>query len=326
MKKLLKKIGISKEISSKGKEKRVILLPQEVKKLVDSGHKVIAEKGLGLGIGIPDTEYREAGASITSDRRKVYHQDVVVKLKPPLSREFALLNHNLIFSMLHAEQNPTYVTMLKKTKSKAIAMELIRNSAGERLVQCTHMTGEQGMLMAYHLACKTPQDCKVLVLGYGAVSSGALEVAYSLGSKIKILRKSEFNHIRHFLRGTDILVNGIAWPKEERERKQYLLTRNDLKLLSQGAIMLDLSVDYPNPIETAHPSFINKPVYAVDGIRHISIFGYPGLVPYSSSKRYSKQVLALLLQIASTDDLENLPNSLKKAVVDPDKFFYNYEQ
>jgi len=326
MKKLLKKIGISKEISAKGKEKRAILLPQEVKKLVDSGHKVFAEKGLGLGIGISDAEYREAGASITSDRRKIYHQDVVVKLKPPLNREFALLNHNLIFSMLHAEQNPTYVTMLKKTKSMAIAMELVRNSAGERLIQCTDMTGEQGMLMAYHLAYKTPQDCKVLVLGYGAVASGALEVAYSLGSKIKILRKGEFNHIRHFLRGVDILVNGIAWPKEERERKQHLVTRNDLKLLSQGAIMLDLSVDYPNPIETAHPSFINKPVYTVDGVRHVSIFGYPGLVPYSSSKRYSKQVLPLLTQIAGADDLEKLPNSLKKAVIDPDKFFYNYEQ
>jgi len=199
-------------------------------------------------------------------------------------------------------------------------MELVTNRAGERLVQCTDMSGEQGMLMAFHLAKKSPSDCKILVLGYGAVSSGALRVAYALGADVKILRKSEFNHAKNFLRRVDIVVNGLAWPKEKRDNKEYIITRNMLKLMSPFGIILDLSVDYPNPIETCHPTLINKPTYIIDGITHISIFGYPGLAPISSSARYSRQVLPLLLKIASVKKLSRLPNYIKKAIIDPEVF------
>ena len=111
--------------------------------------------------------------------------------------------------MLHAEQNPPYIKALKERKSKAIAMELIRNKAGERLVQCSDISGEQGMIMAFYLAEKSPSDCNVLVLGYGDVAAGALKIAFSLGANVKILRKGEYRHIKKILRNKDIVVNGI---------------------------------------------------------------------------------------------------------------------
>ena len=313
-------IGLSKEISAGGKEIRAILLPREVKKIIEANHSVLAEKGVGTRLGIPDKLYQEAGAAITRDRSKIFRQDIVVKLKPPLPQEFNLLRKNLLFSMLHAEQNPTYVRMLKRVGAKAIAMELIKNRAGERLIQCTDATGEQGMIMAYHYAKKSPSDCKVLILGYGAVSGGALKVAYALGSKVKILRKREFFYIRHFLRNTDIVVSGISWPKEKRDKKEYLITKDMLKLMARHGIILDLGVDFPNIIETCHPTLINKPSYVIKGITHISIFGYPGLVPVSSAQRYSRQILPMLLKIASVKKTDRLPSYLKKALIDPETY------
>ena len=307
-------IGIPREIAAKGKEIRGILLPREVKKIVDTGHRVMVEKGLGTRIYLNDSAYVQSGATITRDRQKVFRQDIVVKLKPPLPREFRMLRNNILFSMLHAEQNPQYVKMLGESNCLAIAMELIRNRAGQRLIHCTDMAGEQGMLMAFHLAKKVPAECSVLVLGYGDISNGALKVAFGLGAKVKILRKSEYNHIKHFVRNKDIIVNGISWPKEERGKKHYLITRDMLSLMNKAGLVLDLSVDYPNPIETCRPTLIDKPTYVVNGITHISIFGYPGLAPISSAKKYSQQVLPILLKIASIP-VDRFPPYIKQAVI-----------
>lgn len=315
------KIGIAKEIAAKGLEKRAILLPEEVKKLVEKGHHVFVEKGLGEGLYISDDEYRNAGAKILSTRKNIFNKDIVVKLKPPLPQEFKLLKDNLLFCMLHPQQNPQYVEALKKRHARAVAMEMLRNSADERLIQCTDMAGEQGMIMAFHLCTKSPSDSNVLVLGYGSVASGALKAALSLGANVKILRKQEYLRIKHFIRNKDIVVNGIHWPEEKRRKKEYLITSDMLSLLDKGAIILDLSVDYPNPIETCRPSQLDSPVYEVCGIRHISIFGYPGLVPVSSAKRYSKQVLPILLKIASFP-LERFPKYIKEAVIDPVDFVF----
>ncbi len=318
-------IGIAKEIGAGALERRAILLPREVSKLVEAGHQVFVEKDLGKGIYISDSEYKQVGAEIVNERRGIFNKSIVVKLKPPLPQEFRLLKNNLLFSMLHAEQNPKYINALRKNNVKAIAMEMIRNKSGERHIQCSGMSGEQGMIYAFYLAQKSPGDCRVLVLGYGAIASGALKVAFSLGAKVKILRKQEYPYIKHFIKGKDIVVNGIQWPKEKREKKEYLITKDMFSLLNRGAVVLDLSVDYPNPIEPCRPSLLGEPVYEINGIKCVSIYGYPRLAPISSSRRYSKQVLPILLKIASIP-LEELPRSIKDAVIDPDKNLIRHEE
>jgi len=309
-------IAIAKDCGTNVSERRAALLPREVKKLVEAGYNVFVEKGLGKGIYLDDSEYKEAGAKIVTHRKNIFNKNIVVKLKAPLSQEFKMLKNNILFSMLHAEQNPHYVEALRAKGAKAIAMEVIRNRDGERQIQCTDMAGEQGMLMAFYLSEKSPSECSILVLGYGAVASGALKIALSLGANVKILRKEEYPHIKDFLRNKDIVVNGIQWPKEKRQKKEYLITKDMLSYLNKGAVILDLSVDFPSPIEPCHPSLHHKPVYTASGVRCLSIYGYPRLVPISSSERYSKQILPLLLKIASTP-LDKLPKSIKDAVIDP---------
>jgi alanine dehydrogenase len=307
------KVGIAKEIAAHGKEVRVALLPEEVKKLTQIGIEVYVEKKAGEGVYAGDKQYAEAGAIIERSHSKIFKKDVVVKLKPPLIKEFKLLSGNILFSMLHPEQNAEYVRLLKKTGTKAVAMEEIRNDAHERLINCSEMGGEQGMIMAFHHSPKSPGDCNVLVLGYGQIATGALRVAFSLGAKVKILRKSEYRYIKHHLRGKDIVVNGIRWPEEKRKRREYIITKSMLKLLNPGAIILDLSVDYPNPIESCHPTSLDKPVFAVEGVKHIDIYGYPGLAPLSSAKEYSRKILPVLKDIIKFG-FKKAPSYIKKAI------------
>ncbi len=96
----------------------------------------------------------------------------------------------------------------------------------------------------------------------------------------------------------------------------YLITKKMLSLFNGGTVILDLSVDYPNPIETCRPTLLDRPWYVVNGVKHVCIFGYPGLVPISSAKTYSKQIMPILSRIASTP-VEKFPKYLKKALIIP---------
>ncbi len=307
-------ISIAKESAAGGREIRTALLPAEVKKIISEGHNVFVQKCAGQGIFVSDAEYKKAGAGIEKDAAAIFDKELVVKLKCPTKDELRLLKNNIIFTMLHVEQNPKIAKMIKMSGCTAIAMENMRNQAGERLIHCTDMAGEQGMLYAFCESMKLPQDCNVLVLGYGTIASGALKVAYSLGAKVKILRKREYKHIKYHLKGKDIVVNGLAWPKCHRDRKDYIITKKMLKLLNRGAIILDLSVDYPNPIQTCHPTQLNKPYYYVNGVKHIAIYGYPGLAPISSVQRYSKQICPFIIDIAN-NGLKKCNISIRKAIV-----------
>jgi len=291
------RIGISKERGLSGYE-RAVLLPEEIKKIVRAGHKVFVEKGIGEDIYIEDSKYRTAGAQIVSEAKDIFAQPFVVKLTSPSDNEFLMMKNNILLSMFHAGQNQHRVKFLQERKIKAFAMECIETDQGERLVDATDITGEQALIYGYNLTKKSPHECSVLILGYGRIATGALKVVMGLNSRMKILRKSEYKDIRHHLKGKDILVNGIHWPKYHRERKDYVVTRSMLKLMNPGAIVVDISVDYPSPIETCKPTMPNDPWYEIDGVKHVCVYGYPSLAPISCSRRYSKQVLPLVLELA----------------------------
>ncbi|MFH1641890.1 MAG: hypothetical protein ABIC04_03240 [Nanoarchaeota archaeon] len=310
------RIGIVKERDLAGSDRRAILLPEEVKKLIKAGNSVFIEKGLGEGIFIDDSEYVKTGATILSEPKELFSQQLVVKLRSPSDNELLMMKNNVLFSMLHAEQNVRRVKILKKQKVRAIAMEQVSNEYGERFIDCTAVTGEQAILYAFNLAMKSPDECNILVLGYGRVSSGAINAANKLGARVKILRKSEYKDIKYHLKGKDIVVNGITWPKYHRDKKHYVITRKMLKLLNPGGIVVDISVDYPNPIETCKPTYPNDPWYEIDGIKHICIYGYPALAPISSSRIYSKQLLPLILDI-SKNGMKGMSKSLQKALIKP---------
>mgnify|MGYP001560344263 FL=1 len=111
-----------------------------------------------------------------------------------------------------------------------------------------------------------------------------------------------------------MLVNGIAWPKEMRDCKVYVVTRDMLKLMSRPAMIIDLSADYPSPIETCRPTNMKTPLFETEGVVHMGIHGYPALAPLSSSMRYSQQLLPIILEIASKG-LANVGPHIANAIV-----------
>jgi len=274
------------------------------------------ETGAGSGLQITDEKYRRAGATIVQTPAEAIGRDMIVKLKALSEDEAALMKPGgIALAMIHQEQSPQNALSIARAGGVAVAMEAICNEYGERAVDCTDMTGEQAMIFAFHLFEKVPWDCKVLIMGYGRVATGAITIASKLGANVKILRKSQYAAIEHFLEGTDILVNGITWPQEKRQRHEYVVTRSMLNLMNRPAMIVDLSVDYPNPVETSRPTDMREPTYDVDGVVHMGIYGYPALVPYSSSERYSRQLLPIILEIAEKG-LDQSGPSIRRAVVD----------
>ena len=318
------RIGVIKEVA-KG-EKRVILRPEEVKVLVTAGHEVVVESNAGLGVGFSDEHYRQSGAIIAFKPQDVFNYvDMVVKLKAPTPDEFTHMHDLTLFTMLHSEQNPEILHYLSKNNIKAIQMESVKNQYNERLIDATDITGEVGVMYALKFLPKIAQDLKVLILGYGRVGSHAIKMCHKLGMDVKILRREEFKDIRYFMKDRDLVINAISWPIEARKQKQYLITKDMLPLLNPNSVILDLSVDYPNPIESCRPTTLDQPWYKEEGVVHIGIYGYPGLVPESCTKRYSEQVLPLLLEVADNKGVEGLEFKselgafIKKAVVTVDK-------
>jgi alanine dehydrogenase len=291
-------------------------MPEEVAKLTQAGIGVCVETQAGSGLQIPDETYRRAGARIVQTPAEAIGTDMIVKLKALSEEEAAMMKPGgIALAMIHSEQSPQNALAIARAGGVAVAMEAICNEYGERAVDCTDMTGEQAMIFAFHLFEKVPWDCKVLIMGYGRVATGAITIASKLGANVKILRKSQYANIEHFLEGTDILVNGITWPKEKREHHEYVITRSMLGLMNRPAMVVDLSVDYPNPVETSRPTDMRDPTYEVDGVVHMGIYGYPALVPYSSSQRYSRQLLPIILEIAEKG-LEEVGPAIRNAVID----------
>lgn len=314
------KIGMPKETIAN--DPRAAILPKDVERIIAAGHDLFVEKDAGRGIGIGDEEYERAGATIVPGPARIFDKELVVKIKAPTEQEFGMMKGNRLFCMLHAAQNPHAVELLRERDILGIAMEEVKDDAGGRFVDATDMTGEQGMLYAFQQHGRSPSECRVLFLGYGRVGTAAIRIASQLGANVKILRKADCPNLAYFLRGTDIVVNAMSWPEDKRMLKEYVITKDMLHHLNKGAIVLDLSVDFPNPIETCRPTRLDDPFYYVsvrceDGtereIKHICIYGYPGMAPLSCVERYSKQITPLVLEIAN-GDVSDWPEHLKRAV------------
>ena len=308
------RIGIAAE--NRTKEKRVILRPQELRELSDK-HEILVESGAGKGIGINDSEYEKVHAQVV-EKDKVYACDIVIRIKEPVEEELKLMKPGaIIFSMLHLLGNHNLRDLLKKYKVIGIPMEEIRNHFGIRKIEALHETGYLGMKKSFELWVaagknRNPSKCVVKVMGYGPVAWGAIRFAARNFASVTVLNKKDFNEMESLIPGTDIIVNGINWPIEERG-KTILITREMLKLFKSGSVILDLisNPEGQSPIETMHPTRLEDISFVIDGVIHTSCWGWPGLDPEGISKRYSIQVAPILLEIAD-GLLDSLPDYILK--------------
>ncbi len=302
------KIAIPKETYPL--EKRVMLTPSAVKGLTKVGHSLFVQSGAAKDINFPDEEYQTAGANIITEPKELYGlAEMIIKVKAPSPSEFSLMHKDtILFCMFHSEQNPAHIYYAGLQGLVVVEMERIRDAKNKRLIDQTDITGEVGVYYALRHLEKMPGDIKAVLMGYGRVASGAIKACDKLGMKTKILRRSEYKYIQQYLKDADLLINGIRWPVSHKNTKKYLVAREHIKNSNPGMVILDLAVDFPSPIETIKPTNYSQPYYIDENRIHISIYGYPGLVPVTSTALYSGQVLPLAQIIASNQGLRGIKN------------------
>jgi alanine dehydrogenase len=324
-------IGIPKEV--KDHEYRVGMTPASVHALVTNRHRVIVEQSAGAGSGILDDEYREAGAELVADAAGVYGQaEMVVKVKEPIAQEYGLLRPGqTLFTYLHLAPLPELTDVLLERRVTGIAYETIVDDEG-RLPLLTPMSevagrmsvvvgasflqkihGGRGTLLA-GVPGVPPGD--VVVIGGGIVGINAIKMALGLGARVAVLetnldRMRELDNLFHgqvttlasnhhnlsaALRRADLLIGAVLIPGRAAPK---LVTRDMLKLMKEGAVVVDVAVDQGGCFETTHPTTHSNPTYVVDGIVHYCVANMPGAVPRTSTFALNNATLPYALALAN---------------------------
>ncbi|GHF53062.1 alanine dehydrogenase [Deinococcus metalli] len=321
-------IGLPKEI--KVKENRVALTPGGVATLVRRGHSVTVEQGAGVGSGIPDSEYVQAGAQLGSGD-DAWAAEMVVKVKEPVEREYRYLRDDLLlFTYLHLAADRPLTDALLAAGTTGVAYETVQTADGS-LPLLTPMSEVAGRLSvqagAYHLqkpvggrgvllgGVPGVQPGHVTIVGGGVVGTNAAKMAMGLGAKVTILDVSQRRlaylddvffgklttmmsseaNIRDLLPTTDLLIGAVLIPGA---KAPHLVTRDMLKLMPEGSVIVDVAVDQGGCVETIHPTTHDDPTYVVDGVIHYGVANMPGAVPRTSTFALTNQTLPYALLLA----------------------------
>ena len=300
------KIGVPKEI--KEQEHRVALLPSVVYQLTRLGHKVYVERGAGAGAGFPDEEYAQAGGHLLNDHAAVFEQgDLIVKVKEPLPSEYQLLRSDqILFTYLHLAANKELTEALMASGVTAIAYETVEiNRRLPLLEPMSEIAGRMsiivgGFFLAKHRGGKgvllggvpgvLPGN--VIVIGGGTSGINATRMATGLGADVTILEVdiermrflditmhtahtlySSEAHLLEILPRVDLLIGAVLVPGA---RAPLLITREMLRMMKPGSVLVDIAIDQGGCCETSRPTTHDRPVYEEEGIVHYCVANMPG--------------------------------------------------
>ena len=324
------KIGIPKEI--KNNENRVGMTPAGVAELVKHGHKVMVEHTAGEGSGFADKDYVAAGAEIIPTAEEVYAlSDMIIKVKEPIEPEYGLIRKGqLVFTYFHFASDRPLTEAMIKSGAVCLAYETVQ-TADRRLpllIPMSEVAGRMGVMEGAYYLQKTKggkgklisgvpgvKPAKVLVLGGGTVGEAAARMAAGMGADTYIadislprLRQLEMelpanvhtlysteHNIRQELPDTDILVGSVLIPGA---KAPHLITREMLKLMEPGSVLVDVAIDQGGCFETSHPTTHANPTYVVDGIVHYAVANIPGAVPHTSTIALTNATLRYALALA----------------------------
>lgn len=311
------KVGILKDI--KVGENRVIATPVEIASLKADGHEVYVQKGAGQKAGFPDEKYAAAGAVMVDTAEEIYGTcDFVAKVKEFEPSEYNLLREGqIVFTCIHPAAHPEEVQALLDKKVIAFTAE---DSHRYGSPNC-EAAGKQGALMGlesmltinggkgkFVSGLGAAPGMKVLILGGGTVGQAALSVLHALGAwvtvadiNIGLLRtlQSQYNqsintmissreNIAAILPETDMILNCVKWPKGNTE---YLVTREMVRSMEPGSVLVDISNDEQGAIETFHETTHENPRYVEEGVVHYCVSNIPGAIANSTSVAYAASVL-----------------------------------
>src|SRR5882762_6992118 len=298
-------IGVPKEI--KEQEQRVALLPSLTNQLTRRGHSILVEKKAGVGSGYPDEDYVKAGAEIVDQAKDVFARaDMIVKVKEPLKAEFPLLRKGqILFTYLHLAASKSLTEALLKSGVTAVAYETIQ--VGNRLPLLEPMSEIAGRMSAvmgaYFLAKHNGGNGvllggvpgvlpgRVVVLGGGTSGVNAARMATGLGADVTILEVdlermrflditmhsahtlySSEAHLQELMPGVDLLIGAVLVPGAKAPK---LITREMLRQMRPGSVLVDIAIDQGGCVETSRPTTHHDPVYVEEGVIHYCVANMP---------------------------------------------------
>ena len=323
-------IGIPKEI--KDNEFRVSLTPDGARALKEDGHGVIVERGAGIGSGFSDEEYIDAGVEMVDLASKVFaDSDLIVKVKEPIKREFIYLREGLVlFTFLHLATMKPLLDALLRNKVSAVAYETVVTDDHKLpiLAPMSEVAGRLSVQMGAHFLMKPHGGRGVLlggitgvpkgtvtIIGAGTVGMSALDVAVGLGADTTVLNRSDkrfpdiekkYNgrvstllstpeNIAATLPRTDLLVGAVHSPGA---RTPTLVSRELVKTMKAGSVIVDVAVDQGGIVETIRPTTHADPTYVEEGVVHYGVANMPGAVPRTSTLALTKATLPYILKLA----------------------------
>ena len=324
------KIGIPKEI--KNNENRVGMTPDGVAELVKHGHEVFVQHTAGEGSGFADAAYEKVGAKILPTIEAVYDvAEMIIKVKEPIKPEYPLLKHGqLVFTYFHLACDLELTEAMVKSGAVCLAYETVQTAAKRLplLVPMSEVAGRMASINGAYYLQKTKggkgklmsgvpgvKPAKVLVLGGGIVGEAAARMAAGMGAEVYItdislprLRQldaelpanvhtlySTEHNIRKELKDVDIVVGSVLVPGD---KAPHLITRDMLKEMEPGTVLVDVAIDQGGCFETSHPTTHSDPVYEVDGIVHYAVANIPGAVPNTSTAALTNATLKYALALA----------------------------
>lgn len=298
-------IAVPKEI--KEQEFRVALLPSLAYQLVKRGHRVLVEQGAGVDAGYPDSDYERAGATLVSTHKEVFAEgDLVVKVKEPLPAEYSLLRPGqILFTYLHLAANRKLTDALLESGVTALAYETIEvNGRLPLLEPMSEIAGRMSVLVgSYFLS----EHCggngvllggvpgvlpgKVVVVGGGVAGVNAARMATGIGADVTILEVdiermrflditlhtahtlySNEMHLMELLPSVDLLIGAVLVPGAKAPK---LISREMLKRMSPGSVLVDIAIDQGGCAETSRPTTHHDPVFVEEGVSHYCVANMP---------------------------------------------------
>jgi len=323
-------IGIPAEI--KDNENRVGMTPAGVSELVKRGHKVFIQQGAGVNSGFPDHEYTAVGAQTLPTIADVYAKaEMIIKVKEPIESEYSLIKKDqLLFTYFHfASDGPLFEAMME-SGSVCLAYETVQTAdhslpllipmsevAGRMAVQegarfLEHPQGGKGILLGGVPGVK---PAKVLVLGAGHVGLASALIAAGMGADVTItdislprlrdlvnvlpknvhtLYSTELS-IRKELLTVDMVIGSVLVPGA---KTPHLITKDMLKLIQKGSVLVDVAIDQGGCFETSHATTHSDPVYSIDGIVHYAVANIPGAVAYTSTAALTNATMPYAIALA----------------------------
>lgn len=292
-------------ISHKENENRRALLPEDVAKIVYP-EQLFFEKGYGDVLGLSDQDYIDVGANVVS-RREVLEKDVICDPKIGDADYLNDLHSQVIFGWIHAVQNRDITDKIINNKLTAYAWEDMFESGRHVFWHNNELAGEAAVMHAFMCYAKMPYETKVAVIGNGNTARGAVKILNMLGASIMQYSKYTEKLLRQEISEYDVIVNCVLW---DINRKDHIISREDLKRMKKGSMIIDVSCDRNGGVETCIPTGFENPTYYEEGVLHYTVDHTPSLFYKTFTKNNSKIIRKFVEELITEKIGECMQNAL----------------